>query len=381
MASDNDRNEAGLTYQSVGVDYGLMDPFKVAAQQASLRTANNIAHINGGTFWDFAPSRGESVYLIETPTNFLAHIEEGLGTKNRVAEAMQRLTGGGSYFFYNIAQDCVAMIVNDMITLGAAPLSVAMHLAVGESEWFKDIERSSSLITGWMHACDLARCVWGCGETPTLKNIILPGTFVLSGSAMGIIEPKSRRIKGNVESGDAIILIESSGIHANGLTMAQAIADTLPNGYLTKVPGDGRTYGEVLLDPTHTYVPLIETCLNRGIDIHYAVNITGHGWRKLMRLDLPFTYVIEQLPDELPIFNFIKEHGSVTDEEMYGNFNMGAGFALYVPEKNADAVVSAAKFVGLNAWQAGFIDTSSEKRVVIEPKCLEYKGKTLGIRA
>jgi phosphoribosylformylglycinamidine cyclo-ligase len=166
------------------------------------------------------------------------------------------------------------MIVNDMITLGALPLSVAMHLAVGVSDWFGDEKRCHDLVRGWKKACMLARCVWGCGETSILKESIVPETVVLSGSAIGIVKPKKRLISGNIQYGDAIILIESSGIHANGLKMARKIADKLPDGYLTKL-SNGRTYGETLLDSTDIYVAFIEECLNSGVNIHYAVNITG----------------------------------------------------------------------------------------------------------
>jgi phosphoribosylformylglycinamidine cyclo-ligase len=288
-----------------------MDPFKRAAQLAARETAENIARFN---FSEVEMSRGESAYLIETPDSYLSHVEEGLGTKNLVADAMYNFTGKS--YYDHIAQDTVAMIVNDMITLGALPLSVAMHLAVGISDWFDDEQRCRDLVEGWKKACTLARCVWGGGETPTLKDVVVPDAVVLSGSAIGIIKPKERLITANIKHGDAIVLIESSGIHANGLTMAREIANKLSDGYLTKL-SDGRTYGETLLDPTYIYVGLVEDCLESGVDIHYTVNITGHGWRKLMRATQPFTYIIEQ---------------------------------------------------------------SKEKKVIIKPKNLEYLGSTLGVR-
>lgn len=317
-----------MTYAGVGVNYGAMDPFKRAAQLAGRETAANIERLNGGEFKELEASRGESAYLIEAAKSFFAHVEEGLGTKNLVADAVYQLTGKS--YYDHVAQDTVAMIVNDMITLGALPLSVAMHLAVGDSNWFNDERRSRDLIEGWRHACNLARCAWGCGETPTLKGVVVPEAIVLSGSAMGLVKPKERLITAeNIRPGDAIVLVGSSGIHANGLTLAREIAARLPDGYLTKL-SDGRTYGETLLDPTRIYVGFLEDCLDNGVDIHYAVNITGHGWRKLMRAKQPFTYTIDQLPKQLPIFDFIQKHGLVDDREAYGNLNMGAGFALYV---------------------------------------------------
>jgi phosphoribosylformylglycinamidine cyclo-ligase len=378
-----------MTYAGVGVNYDAMDPFKRMAQLAARQTANNIRRFG---FSEVEMSRGESAYLIETPDSYLAQVEEGLGTKNLVADAMYRLTGKS--YYDQIAQDTVAMIVNDMITLGALPLSVAMHLAVGVSGWFDDEKRCRDLVEGWKKACTLARCAWGGGETPTLKGVVMPKAVVLSGSAMGIVKPKERLITAdNIQHGDAIILVESSGIHANGLTMARKITDKLPDGYLTKLD-NGRTYGETLLDPTRIYVALIEECLNRGVNIHYAVNITGHGWRKLMRATQPFAYVIEALPSQQLIFEFIQKHGPVDDEEAYGNFNMGAGFTLYVPEKDFRKVDEVHRYVFdefhpsgfytkshcFDVLCAGHIERSDKRKVVIRPKGLEYLGSTLGVR-
>ncbi|MDE1970940.1 MAG: phosphoribosylformylglycinamidine cyclo-ligase [Patescibacteria group bacterium] len=365
-----------MTYAGTGVNYNAMDPFKRMAQLAARETAGNIARLNGGEFREFEPSRGESAYLIEAAKSYFAHVEEGLGTKNLVADAMYALTGKS--YYDHIAQCTVAMIVNDLVTLGALPMSVAMHLAVGVSDWFNDDNRTRDLVNGWKKACDLARCTWGGGETPTLKGVVVPEAIVLSGSAIGIVKPKERLIIGKIQAGDVIVIIESSGIHANGLTLARKIADKLPEGYLTKL-SDGRSYGETLLDPTHIYVGLVEDCLNAGVDIHYAVNVTGHGWRKLMRSTQAWSYIIETLPKQLPIFDFLQEQGPVDDTEAYGNLNMGAGFALYVSEADVAKVLDVAHSLGLGALAAGHIE-AGDKKVVIKPKSLEYAGETLAVR-
>jgi phosphoribosylformylglycinamidine cyclo-ligase len=364
-----------MTYAGSGVDYGALDPFKRRAQLAGRSTADAIRRLGVS---EVDMSRGESAYLVETPDSYLAHVEEGLGTKNLVADAMYRLVPSRSYYDH-IAQDTVAMIVNDMVTLGALPLAVAMHLGAGSSDWFKDERRAGDLVDGWRKACQLARCAWGGGETPTLSGVVEAATVVLAGSAIGVIKPKGRLIRGNIQHGDAIVMFESSGIHANGLTLARAIADRAPNGYLTLLR-DGRPYGEALLDPTHIYVGAIEDCLSRGVDIHYAVNITGHGWRKLMRASDPFAYFVEQIPAPQPVFDFIQSIGAVDDAEAYGNFNMGAGFAIYVPEKDVATVLDVAKAFPFAALRAGHIEHSATKRVVITPKGLEYAAETLGVR-
>jgi phosphoribosylformylglycinamidine cyclo-ligase len=364
-----------LTYAGAGVDYGALDPFKRRAQLAARETSGALSRLG---ISELEASRGESAYLVETPDSFLAHVEEGLGTKNLVADAMYRLVPTRTYYDH-IAQDTVAMIVNDMITLGALPIAVAMHLGAGSSDWFEDERRAGDLIDGWRKACQLSRCVWSGGETPTLSGLVEKGAVVLAGSAVGIIKPKSRLIRANIESGDVIILLESSGIHANGLTLARAVAERAPNGYLTLL-GDGRPYGEALLDPTYIYLGLIEDCLDRGVDIHYAVNITGHGWRKLMRAREPFAYVIEKVPAPQPVFEFMQAVGRVEDLEAYGNLNMGAGFAFYLPEKDVATVMDVATAFPFRAWRAGYVEKSAARKVVIAPKALEYTAETLGVR-
>lgn len=368
-------NTVPMTYAATGVDYSLMDPFKRLAQQTAQETAHYLRAFDlNEVTW----SRGESVYLIEGPDYYLAHVEEGLGTKNLVADAMYQLTSRSYYDF--IARDTIAMIVNDMITLGALPISLAMHLSAGSGNWFKDERRVRDLIRGWKEGCDLARCTWAGGETPTLKDMINPAAVTLSGSAVGMIRPKSKLITPRIQHGDAIVLLASSGIHANGLTMARRIAEKLPEGYLTKLPND-QTYGDALLQPTVIYVAVLEACLSNNVDLHYTVNITGHGWRKLMRVIEPFVYIIDNPGEPQPLFRFMQEHGPISDEEAYGNFNMGAGFALYVPADQARTVIELAACHNVKAWQAGHIEKrGDEKKVIIAQKGLEYTADSLSVR-
>lgn len=364
-----------ITYAGSGVDYGPLDSFKRLAQQVALGSGQALERRFG--FREVAESRGESVHLMETPWGFLAHLAEGLGTKILVADEMARLTG--FCYYSSIGQDAFLTIVNDLVTSGAHPISVAMHIAVADAEWFRNENRTRALIFGWYGACLAADCAWGGGETAILCDVVVPGAAVLSGSAHGIIMPKERRIKGNVVAGDAIVLVASSGIHANGITLAREIAARLPKGYLTEL-SDGSTYGHALLTPTRSYVPLIAACGDANTPIHYAAHITGHGWRKLMRLPQPFAYVIERLPDPFPIFDFIKEQSGADDREMYGTFNMGAGFALYVPQSDAVRVVSVAEQHGYRAFVAGRIESVPERKVVIKPKGIEFDAASLQVR-
>ncbi|MDD2765399.1 MAG: AIR synthase-related protein [Opitutaceae bacterium] len=364
-----------LNYEDAGVRYEQLDAFKRACQQAARTTAGELqAH----GYAEPATTRGESAYLIEAADHYLAHVEEGLGTKNLVADAVYAATGKN--FYREIAIDTVATIVNDLITCGARPISVAMHAAVGDSGWFADAARMQALVDGWAEGCHRAGAVWGGGETPTLKGIVDPATIVLAGSAIGKIAPKSQRITGDVRDGDAILFLASSGVQTNGLTLCRQIAQQLPRGYQMPI-GDGRTYGEALLAPSVIYVAFVRECQRRGLKLNYVAHVTGHGWRKLMRLDEPFVYEITTVRPEPPLFKFLMEAGPIDRREAYATFNLGVGFAAYVAPALADAVVAAAQAAGYDAWRAGRVKKEgARKAVVVPPLDLTFEGDTLQVR-
>lgn len=367
-------DEAPISYSSSGVNYDVMDPFKRLAQLRARETASNLERFGMD---EVEASRGESAYVWEEKDNYRALVIEGLGTKNRVADETRKITGKS--YYDQVAQDTVAMIVNDLIVVGAEPQVVNAYFAVGSSDWFMDKDRVRDLVEGWAKACNLAGAVWGGGETSMLKGVIEPDAIDLSGSAIGIVKPKKRLTLGNkLISGDSILLVESSGIHANGLTLARAIGSKLPRGYATCL-SDGKSFGESLLTPTHIYASLIRDFFESGIDIHYMVNVTGHGWRKLMRARRELSYIIEEVPQPQPIFSFIQEHSRNGDEEMFGNFNMGAGFGVFMPEQDVKLAQKIAKKHGLKSWKSGRVE-KGPRQVVIKPRNLTFRSETLGVR-
>jgi phosphoribosylformylglycinamidine cyclo-ligase len=363
-----------LSYEQAGVRYELIDPLKVAAQRAAATTATHLA---AHGFAEVAASRGESAYVVDVGPFHLASIVECLGSKVLVADAMKTLTGRSHYAA--IAQDTIAMAINDLVTVGATPLVVQAYWAAGGSEWFEDDERARALVAGWKAACDRCRVAWGGGETPALAGIVEGGRIDLAASCTGIVHPKERLSLGErLAPGDAIVLLASSGIHANGLSLARKLAERLPRGYLTEVaPGLG--YGEALLAPTTLYSPVTEALWAAGVRVHYAANITGHGWRKLLRHPGRFTYRVHTVPPVPPVLEFIAREAGHDAEEAYGTLNMGAGFALFVPAEYAARTVEVAAACGVPAWVAGAVH-EGPKRLVIEPLSLQFEGDALALR-
>ena len=205
---------------------------------------------------------------------------------------------------------------------------------------------------------------------------------MLAGSAVGRIAPKSLRITGGVQDGDKIIFLASSGVQTNGLSLCRLIAEKLPQGYATPVGhGDNRTYGEALLAPSVIYVKFVAECQQRGLKLNYVAHITGHGWRKIMRLEEPFVYEITAPREPLAVFKFLQAAGPITEREMYATYNMGVGFAAYVSADIAEAVVAAATASGYDAWIAGQVKKQGDRKAVEVPSLgITFEGDTLQVR-
>ena len=366
-----------LSYGASGVDYGRIDPLKIAAQRAALATS---VQLDRHGFSEVASSRGESAYVIDVGPFYLASIVECLGSKALVADRMAELTGTSHYA--DIAQDTIAMAVNDLVTVGATPLVVQAYWAAGGSDWFDDNARAAALVAGWQRACEQCGIAWGGGETPALGGIVERGRVDLAAACTGIVSPKTRLSLGDhLAAGDSIVLLASSGIHANGLSLAREVAERLPRGYLTPVADSAVpiTFGEALLAPTLLYAPITEALFRAGIRVRYAVNVTGHGWRKLMRHRAEFTYRIRRLPEVPAVLSFLRREAALDARTAYATFNMGAGFAVFVPAEDAERTVAVARKAGVESWVAGSVEAGPRK-LVIEPLEVEYDGSELGVR-
>ncbi len=376
-SSANTASDA-LTYDKAGVKYDQVDPVKLLAQQSAKATAQHVA---AHGFPEVSASRGESAYVLDIGHAYLASIVECLGTKVLVADAVYRETGKS--FYAAIAQDTIAMAVNDLITVGATPLVVQAYWAAGGSDWFNDRTRAADLISGWKAACDVCKLSWGGGETPALAGVVEGDTIDLGASCVGLVQPKSRLSLGEkLAPGNAIVLLASSGIHANGVSLARKLAERLPKGYQTDIaPNEksGQTFGEALLAPTTLYAPVTEALANAGIAVNYTVNITGHGWRKLLRHTSEFTYRIREIPPVPPVLSFMQREAKLDNTEAYGTLNMGAGFALFVDAKDAERTAHIAHTCGIEAWVAGSVE-AGRKQAIIEPIGVTYSADDLKLR-
>jgi phosphoribosylformylglycinamidine cyclo-ligase len=360
-------------YAAAGVDYTTLDAAKRLAQNAA-RATSHVATSRNAEILD--ASRGEPAIVFRAGGLHLGFVLECLGTKSLLARDYEILSGIDR--FDAIGYDTVAAIVNDCCCVGALPLVVNAYFATGSASFYAGT-RSDSLVRGFARGCVFAGAAWGGGESPTLSGLVAPDAIDLAGAAIGIIPSGHEPILGDeLVPGDEIVLVASSGLHANGASLVRAIVRDLPDGLMTALPS-GRVLAEAVLDESLIYVPLIEKLLEQNVPLHYASHITGHGLRKLMRARATLTYHVAALLPVPEVLGFLAKAANMTPKESYGTLNMGCGYALIVGRGMADAVVELAASLGFYAMVSGVVEPGP-RRVVLEELGIAYERDELDVR-
>ena len=364
-----DRRQRGpRAYSDAGIDYASLDAGKRLALTAALSTSHLLTTHNGQAV---DQSRGEPAFVFNFGDTHFAFVLEGLGTKSMIARRANVDRG-----FEHVAYDTVAAIVNDLCCVGALPLVVNAYFATGSSDWYTDGSRHADLLRGWQRACEDAVCTWGGGESPSLPELVASSEIELAGSAIGAVPEGSKPILGEeLASGDEIVLIGSSGLHANGASLARLVAKDLDVDYETKLSSE-QTFGEALLTPSRMYVALVRELIEQGLPVTYLSHITGHGLLKLMRPSRPFTYRIHALPEVPEVLTFLVEKAQMSSSAAYSTFNMGAGFAVYTSAGTGAAVVELALNLGFDAIIAGEVH-DGPRQVMLEPLDVIYSSDDL----
>jgi phosphoribosylformylglycinamidine cyclo-ligase len=361
------------SYEAAGVDYGALDAGKRSAVAMAASTSS-LLRARGGRALE--QSRGEPAFVFELGGHTLAFVVEGLGTKSVIAR--QVLDQLGVNRFAEVAYDAVAAILNDLSCVGALPLVVNAYFATGSSRWHDRADRSQALLDGWRLACSDAGCAWGGGESPSLAGLVAEPDIELAGAAVGAIPAGREPVLGErLKEGDEIVLVSSSGLHANGASLARLIAERLPEGYATALPS-GRTFGEALLDPSLMYVGLVDALLEQGAPISYMSHITGHGLLKLMRPAASLTYRIHTLPKVPEVLELLVSEAQLDAQAAYKTFNMGCGYALYCAAGSGAQVAGVAELLGHSAVVAGTVE-AGPRRVALEPVDVEYSSDELDL--
>jgi phosphoribosylformylglycinamidine cyclo-ligase len=371
MGPAPDRRDSA--YSAAGVDYRTLDAGKRNALTEALATSRLLASRGGSAVEE---SRGEPAFVFELGGRTFAFVVEGLGTKSIVARRV--LEDLGENRFADVAYDTVAAIVNDLCCVGALPLVVNAYFATGASDWYADADRQSELLSGWRTACEDAGAAWGGGESPSLPGLVSGPEIELAGAAVGVVPDGRRAILGSeLAPGDEIVLVASSGLHANGASLARQVADRLPEGYATPLPS-GRAFGQALLDRSVIYARLVEALIAGDLPVHYLSHITGHGLLKLMRPARELTYRIASLPDVPEVLELLVERAELSPSAAYSTFNMGCGLAVYCARGAGEDVVGAAGRLKLRAHVAGVVE-DGPRRVILEQNGVAYDADAIDL--
>lgn len=324
-----------LTYADAGVDLDAGERSVPLIAQAVARAGRPevLSEIGGfGGLFALDAARYDEPVLVSSA--------DGVGTKVALAWQLDR--------YDTIGHDLVGMVVDDLVVTGAEPLFLNDYLVVGRL----DPERVAAIVGGVADGCAVAGCALVGGETAEHPDLLAPHEFDLAGFGVGVVE--RHRILGpqRVRTGDLLVALASSGVHANGFSLVRRIVEGLDLG---DPHGLGRPLGDVLLTPTRIYAP---DCLAlvAAVEVHALCHVTGGGLPGNLPRVLPEG--IGATVDTAswgwpPVFRWLQRRGRVETDEMWRTFNCGVGMVAVVPPGQADAALAVLAQRGVDAWVCG----------------------------
>jgi phosphoribosylformylglycinamidine cyclo-ligase len=261
------------------------------------------------------------------------------------------------------------------VCVGAEPISMVDYVAVEVADRTMLGELGKGLYAG----AEAAGISIPGGEVAQVREMIRGvregSGFDLIGTCIGVVHPERVLIGQDIQPGDAVIGIESSGVHSNGFTLARHVLFQRAGFKVSdRVPELGRSVGEELLEPTLIYVKEAVRMLNAGLGVKAMIHVTGDGFLNLPRVAADVGYVIEALPRAPAIFSLIQQRGGIDDAEMYRVFNMGLGFCVVIDPRDADRAVAIATEHGRRAAVVGYTVADPERKVWIPEKGIVGKG-------
>ena len=342
ILAGSERNEDGLSYSKAGIDITYTDTIKKEMAK-HLETKDNRV-LNGlGPFASLYDIRFPN---IENPVLVLKSEEPG---------SKQKLAMEYGYT-ESICHDMINHLVNDIVVMGATPLAVLDTIVCGNAE--KDTIKT--LVKGVSDACKENECSLVGGETSIQPLVVDSGVYVLTSSIAGIVE-KSKVIDGSaIEAGDVVLAIASNGLHTNGYSLVRLLMDKMPQIKLDKI--DGLTFIEQIMKPHTPYYKAIKGLFDKNV-IHGMAHITGGGIEENLSRVIPDGLSAKIDLSKLrilKIFQYIRNSGNISDEEMLRTFNCGVGFNIVVnPKDKVEVMNHINRFY--DCYEIGAIETGNSK--------------------
>lgn len=290
---------------------------------------------------------------MERPT--LVSGTDGVGTKLKLAFIMDKHD--------TVGIDCVAMCVNDIACAGGEPLFFLDYIACGKN--FP--EKIATIVKGVADGCLQSGAALIGGETAEMPGFYPEDEYDLAGFAVGVVDEKDLITGADIQPGDVLVGIASSGVHSNGFSLVRKVFDMSEESLNTYYDELGKTLGEALIAPTRIYVKALKAVKDAGIRIKGCSHITGGGFYENIPRMLPqgIRAVVKKDSYHIPsIFKLLQEKGSLEEKMMYNTYNMGLGMILAVEADKAEAVMNAVNSTGETAYIVGHAE-AGEKGVTI----------------
>ena len=330
----------GLTYRDAGVDIDAGEELvsRIGPLAASTRRPGVMGGLGGfGGLFDVAATGYKDPILVSGT--------DGVGTKLKLAFALDRHD--------TVGIDLVAMCVNDVLTVGAAPLFFLDYFATGRLH----PEHGEAVVRGIAEGCRQSNCALLGGETAEMPGMYPDGEYDLAGFVVGAVERDEALDPANVEAGDVLLGLASSGLHSNGYSLARkALVDPEGDRLKDNLEGDERTLGDLLLEPTRIYVkPVLHALAGAPRAIRAMAHITGGGLIENLPRVLP-SHLTSSLawgswPEPL-LFGHLRRAG-IEEGEMRRTFNLGVGMVLVVNPTEADRVTELLSEAGETVHSMG----------------------------
>ena len=336
-----------LDYRTAGVDID-------AADEAKRRiTAHVLSTLTAGTRGEFGGFGGMFRVPTDVPKPVLVASADGVGTKLKVAIEAGR--------YDTVGHDLVNHCVNDILVQGASPLFFLDYVAFGAL----DPRAVEGVVAGVAAGCRENGCALLGGETAEMPGVYTPPDYDLAGFIVGYVDEDAILGPQRVRDGDAIIGIESSGLHTNGFSLARRIVnDRMKLSVHDRFPGENASVGDVMLSIHCSYLSVLRPMLDR---VHAMAHITGGGIPGNLNRALPPTLdaIVDSSSWAVPnLFQQLQQAGGVDRQEMFRTFNMGVGMTVILPASSATDVISAAATQGCRAWRIGEVRSGSGRVVV-----------------
>ncbi|MBP5313849.1 MAG: phosphoribosylformylglycinamidine cyclo-ligase [Eggerthellaceae bacterium] len=329
-----------LSYAEAGVDIEAgYEAVRLMKQHVKRTDIPGVLSGIGGFGGLFAPDLSgikEPVFVSGT---------DGVGTKQRIAQLMG--------IHDSVGIDCVAMCVNDIVCCGAKPLFFLDYIAIGKNIPTKVAE----LVGGVAEGCVRAGCALIGGETAEHPGTMAADDYDIAGFSVGVVDKEKILDPANVEPGDVVLALPSTGVHSNGFSLVRKVFDVENTDLHTFVPELNQSLGEALLTPTAIYVKPVLKVLEVA-DVHGISHITGGGFYENIPRALPEGMTAKIQKDKLrilPIFELIQSKGNISEHDMFNTFNMGVGMVMLVSADTVDAAVEACASFGIDAYAIGTI--------------------------